>query len=463
MFPYPFPKMSLAILLSSVLPLLTSCGGGVGGAQSNVSVNPKATKQVIVNPQALTLPKGDSSPLSAIAVANDGTRQDVTSSAAWSVSPSGLASVSGTGQLTAAATGGAQVSAQYQGVTGKSSVTVLPAALVSIAVSPSQSSLPVGESAQFSATGTFSDASSADLTQVVTWNSSLSGVASVNPSGATVANSVGTATIGATSGSVTGSALVTVIPAAVISLAVVPNTTSIALGGTRQFQAIATFSDGSTQDMTGTVLWTSAQSGVANINSGGLALAQQVGTTTVSAAGGTVSGIASITVVPLITINYFDLASAQQSGADGTIRFTNPGLTNGNLCAMIYVFDEKQEMSECCGCSVSDSGLRTLSLVADLTSNPLIGVPPPRGVLKIVPSDPASNPQCDPGSLTPSGMILAWGSNAQTQPDGTPQITESNFDLAPLSDGEASALVSDCTYLRQLGSGQGTCSCGSGD
>jgi hypothetical protein len=236
----------------------------------------------------------------------------------------------------------------------------------------------------------------------------------------------------------------------------------LALGSSRQFHAIATYSDGSTQDMTGLVQWNSSASNVVNLSSGGLALAQEMGTATISAVESTLSGSATVSVVPLITVNYFDLASAQQSQADGTIRLTNPGLTGENLCAMIYVFNQTQQMSECCGCTVSDNGLRTLSLVTDLTSNPLTGREAQTGVIKIVPSDSLSNPLCEPGSLTPAGVIQGWGSNVQATPGGTPQITETKFEFAPLSDGESNALASDCNALRQLGSGQGICSCGSG-
>jgi len=55
---------------------------------------------------------------------------------------------------------------------------------------------------------------------------------------------------------------------------------------------------------------------------------------------------------------------------DGTVRISNPGLTYGNLCAMIYVFDADQQLSECCGCIETHNGLRTLSIRTNLTSNP---------------------------------------------------------------------------------------------
>ena len=64
--------------------------------------------------------------------------------------------------------------------------------------------------------------------------------------------------------------------------------------------------------------------------------------------------------------------------ADGILRLINPnGSANGsvaapptNLCAMIYVFDDDEEMGECCGCPLSPTKLETFSIGHDLTSNP---------------------------------------------------------------------------------------------
>ncbi len=135
--------------------------------------------------------------------------------------------------------------------------------------------------------------------------------------------------ISATSGSVTGSASLTVTPAAVIALNITPATLSMGLGSSRQLQAIATLSDGTTQDLTGIVAWSSTQPAIASVSSGGLAIAEQVGSTTILAEGSGLTGSADLTVMPLIAVNYFDRASAEKSGADSTIRLTNPGLTPG--------------------------------------------------------------------------------------------------------------------------------------
>src|SRR5580658_1892251 len=105
-------------------------------------------------------------------------------------------------------------------------------------------------------------------------------------------------------------------------------------------------------------------------------------------------------------INYF---SNNVAGApDATVRIDNPGLTYGNLCAMIYVFDADQQLTECCGCVETHNGLRTLSLHSDLTSNPLTGVVSRNGVIKIV-SAAVNDSPCDPTSnVSPKANLRAW-------------------------------------------------------
>jgi outer membrane autotransporter protein len=89
--------------------------------------------------------------------------------------------------------------------------------LVSIAVSPSSASIDIGDSQAFTATGTYSDASTADLTATATWTSSDTGVASMSGNTAN-ALATGTTTITATSGTVSGTATLDVTTPTLIAL-----------------------------------------------------------------------------------------------------------------------------------------------------------------------------------------------------------------------------------------------------
>ncbi|HEU5080695.1 MAG TPA: DUF4082 domain-containing protein [Opitutaceae bacterium] len=85
-----------------------------------------------------------------------------------------------------------------------------PPTLTSIAVSPTPVTLQTNATQQFTATGTYSNSSTQDITSQVVWSSSNSAKVSVNTAGLAMAQAPGSANITATSGSISGSASVTV-------------------------------------------------------------------------------------------------------------------------------------------------------------------------------------------------------------------------------------------------------------
>ena len=162
-------------------------------------------------------------------------------------------------------------------------------------------------------------------------------------------------------------------------------------------------------------------------------------------------------------INYF--ANNVSGAPDQTVRIDNPGTDNtANLCAMIYVFDNDQQLSECCGCLVTANGLRTLSVGHNLTNNPLTGVVSNNGVIKIV-SARVNNSPCDPTSnVYPQPSIRAWGSHNQNKVGTAYPVTETEFSDATLSAEELGFnLEEQCSFAQRLGSGHAICSCGTGD
>jgi hypothetical protein len=186
-------------------------------------------------------------------------------------------------------------------------------------------------------------------------------------------------------------------------------------------------------------------------------------------------GVISSSAQDVFTVNYF--ANNNVSGApDATVRVTNPGThfllvpgptaddeATGNLCAMVYVFDNDQQMDECCGCFTTPDGLRTFSVKKDLTSNPLVGTVVNNGDIKIVSAE-VNNSPCDPTSnVFPAPALRAWATHIQNKVGTAYPITETAFSDATLSAGELSSLQADCYFINRLGSGHGICSCGTGD
>jgi hypothetical protein len=436
-----------------------------------VTIGAPVLVEIAVSAGYSSLPLGESEQLIATGKFSDGSTQDLTHTAAWASSGTGIARVNSSGLVISTAPGTVTISATVTvksgPVTGAMPLDVGQAVLLGITISPTQSSLPIGETEQLTATGTFSDGTTRTLSQSLTWTSSSSAIVSVGAGGSVLANALGTSTISATSGAVIGNATVTATPPVVVSLDIAPLTLSLVLGSTGRLQAIATWSDGTTQDVTTLTSWSSTPAGIATIGASGRATGWQVGSTTVFATYNGVTGTSSLTVTPLLFVSYFDRADAQTANIDGTVYLTNPGMTAGSsaagkLCAMIYVFDQNQELNECCGCSVSDSGFRSLSLLHDLTSNPLTGTPPAAGTILMVPSNIQQNPQCSPSSLSPNGVILGWETNVQGVPSGTPQITETSFSSSGLPPATTTNLAAMCSFIQSQGGGQGICTCGAG-
>jgi MSHA biogenesis protein MshQ len=88
------------------------------------------------------------------------------------------------------------------GLSGDTVLTVTPAVVTSIAVTPVAPQLLLGSTLPFTATGTYSDSSTQDLTTAVTWSSSATGVATISNAasseGLASSVAVGTTTITAT-------------------------------------------------------------------------------------------------------------------------------------------------------------------------------------------------------------------------------------------------------------------------
>jgi hypothetical protein len=214
-------------------------------------------------------------------------------------------------------------------------------------------------------------------------------------------------------------------------------------------------------------------------------------------------------------VSYFDVATsaapsrAGYGGAgisggagDNTVRIVNPtaganSQFQGTLCAMIYVFDDFEEMQTCCGCPVTPDGLRTLSTINDLTFD--FGVNKANlnaGVIEIVssqpnffnpnpppaPNPPGTNLFCSPTgaasndpfgratAVTPTPALRAWITHDEVaEPGNIPagKVVQSasveEFQDAPLDGTHLWNLQQRCAFLIQNGSGAGVCTCGFGD
>jgi trimeric autotransporter adhesin len=307
-----FMKTHAACAALLCLGLLSGCGSGAfaPGIGGNL-------KSIDITPSGPSVPLGETQQLTATGHYRDGSTQDITASVAWSSSNTNVATVSGSGLGTSHSTGSSTITATLSKVTGSSTFTVTNAVLVSIAITPANSQVFLGTLNQFTATGTFSDQSTKDITGSVTWSSSNPSAASINGGGLVTALALGSLTISATSNSITGSTSVTVQSSTLTSITIVPANGSIAFSTTEQFHALGNYSDGSVQNLTRQVTWASSNTAVVQIVSGGMSRGLTPGTTTISATLGTVTGSTPFTVTNA-TIVSITVSPASQTIAVGT-------------------------------------------------------------------------------------------------------------------------------------------------
>lgn len=242
--------------------------------------------------------------------------------------------ITSTGIATGVSAGSATISATLGKVSGNTKLTVTSAAtLKSIAVTPLSPSVAATATQQFTATGTYSDNSTADLTSQVTWNSVPTAVATISSAGLATGVAVGTSNITATLGAVVSPVNVLTVTAAGVtlgSITVNPATATIPVGGTADFTATGHYSDGSNAVLAAAT-WSSGTPATATITgtsftnvavppvttSVGVALGQVSSGTAVSikATSGTVFGTASLTVAAPAARNVYVAGASDGSAA----------------------------------------------------------------------------------------------------------------------------------------------------
>ena len=201
--------------------------------------------------------------------------------------------------------GNTTITATFLMVSGTTNMTVTAATLESITVEPVDPTFAEGTQLQFSAIGSFDNGTTQDITNQVGWTSTDTGVVSVSNAagsdGLATGNSAGTATITASFQGISGTSDATVVALTLQSITVTPADSSIPTGSTQQMTATGNFSDGSMQDITDQVTWTSSDDTLATVGNGGnnkgLASGQAAGTVTLTATLGMVSGTTMLTVV----------------------------------------------------------------------------------------------------------------------------------------------------------------------
>ncbi len=318
--------------------LVSGCGGGDQGRAPILGVPAADLVSVAVTPATASVAIGATKQFTATAVYSDGSARDVTGNAAWTSATPAVATVNaGTGIAVGVNPGNSVITAAFQGKNGTATLTVLPAKLVSIAVAPATQVLNVGNSQQYMAIGTFDNNTTRDITAVSTFASASPAVATITASGGmALAKAPGASIISATSGGLSGSATLNVLPAALVSLALTPAATTFQVGSTRQLAATATYSDGSVVDVTANTAFSSATPAAVSVSNTGLITGVGAGASsiiTASFSGKTATATANTTAATLSSITVSPANATV--GITGTQQFVAVGTYSDGSNAVI--------------------------------------------------------------------------------------------------------------------------------
>jgi trimeric autotransporter adhesin len=181
-----------------------------------------------------------------------------------------------------------------------------PGELQGLAVRPTEAAANPGQVVAFVGLGDYVEGEGPSSSPPVAWRSSDTAVATVDGQGRATAVAPGLATITATSGGFTATAMLLVTPPRkLVALTVTPATGQVPVQRTLALTATGNYNDGTTTALTDRATWVSSNPTVAIVTNEllrGLAMGRSEGTVEITATVGTgadaVSGKAQLTVTP---------------------------------------------------------------------------------------------------------------------------------------------------------------------
>ena len=340
------PRVSVVLMVAAVLLLVGGCTGTTSNSGSKGAA-PSITSQ----PASATVTAGQTATFSVSAAGTSPLNYQWRKNAA---NISGATASSYTTPATTSGDNGAKFDVVVTNAAGSMTsnaailtVTTAGATLQSIAVTPASPSIAAGATQQFTATGTYSDNSTKNITTSVTWKSSNTAFATIGAAtGLATSVAAGTTQITATQGSVTSpndALTVTASTATLQSIAVTPASPSVGIGNTVQFTATGTYSDNSTKNITSSVTWASSNPLFATIASTtGLATGVALGTTEVTATLGSVVSPNDPLTVTVASSNASDVVThhydAMRSGTNTHELTLTPSNVNSTTFGKVAEF-----------------------------------------------------------------------------------------------------------------------------
>ncbi len=208
---------------------------------------PVTLKELQVSPAVTEVTEGLTARVAVAAVYSDGNVQDVTAQVEWSTQDAAVAGATG-GLVQAGQPGSTFLSASWSGLRTSARVDVLAATLLSMRVVLDAGSVPAGLGARATAYGTFSNGQERVITDAVAWSTS-SPAAAVDAAGAVRGLATGQADVVASLNGLNAAAALDVTDALATGLELRDVAASLPLGLSSEFQVWASFTDGSSRNV----------------------------------------------------------------------------------------------------------------------------------------------------------------------------------------------------------------------
>jgi hypothetical protein len=253
--------------VTGVSPGSTNLRAAFSGVEAtrSLQITNASLQSLTLSPQQIVMGQSSQLPMRATGIFSDGTQFDLTSEVTWASSNSQVAQITGS-LLAAGVAGAATISATLGAVSNSTAVTVTNATLESLQISPILVRSQIGTFVQLYATGLYSDNSFRDVTSLVTWTSANHAAVAISHSGLASVQQTGTVVITAQLQGQMAIAQVVGENKILSSINIESPSSTLPVNQSLQLKAIGLFSDGSQQDITNSVSWTSTFSNIAEVS-----------------------------------------------------------------------------------------------------------------------------------------------------------------------------------------------------
>lgn len=405
---------------------------------ATITVTVAQVTQVQVTPANATIAPDDTTDFTARAIFDDGTNADVTDTAVWASDDDAIATVDA-GVVTGVAAGTATITATFDGVeSNPATVIVTPDhVLESIVITPATATVQVDATQQYTAIGTYADATSDDITADVTWDSSDVATATIDADGLATGVAEGTTTITAELDGITSNdATLNVTAPTLVAITIDPVSGTLYAGSTDTLALTAngSYSDGSTADLTALATWASSDDTIATVSNAagteGVVTPDlhNNGTVTITATfSSIISSPAVITVLESVTVTGVVVEPATATIVDGGTQDYTATATYADGRSADVTASATWSSSDATVATISATGTATASTPGTTTISAAYGTPAVTGTatLTVTPATIVSIAVTPPVATIPAGTTQGYTAVATLTDLTTSDITAS--------------------------------------